>query len=146
MSWCDHDFLGRSLSQIPWSNFKIIDTPAWSGRAKRFFKHKQINVYCTKCKRKHGRRALPSSHPCKKAGYITTLHEYLVYQNENVKNPLTKKKGEPRNEKHVHHHRRHSGHDCRCPPRSQKSPTRKTRHLARSTKSTPSFWRNSDLT
>ena len=87
MSWCDDDFLGQSLSQIPWSNYKIIGTPAWVGRAKRFFKHKQINGYCTKHKRKHGRRSLPSSHPCKKAGYITTLHEYPVYQNENVKKP-----------------------------------------------------------
>ena len=87
MSWCDEDFLGQSLSQIKWSNYKIIGTPAWVGRAKRFFKHKQINGYCTKHKRKHGRRSLPNSHPCKKAGYITTLHEYPVYQNENVKKP-----------------------------------------------------------
>ena len=83
MSWCDEDFLGQSLSQIKWSNYKIIGTPAWVGRAKRFFKHKKIYRWCLTCNKKHppGRRGHRST--CR----TTIKHEYPVYQNENVKKP-----------------------------------------------------------
>ena len=85
MSWCDDNFLGFDLTQIPWENFQIIDTPAWVGRAKRFFKYKKTYNYCTKHNTKHAPRR--GRHPCRLAGHYTTLHEYPVYQNENVKKP-----------------------------------------------------------
>ena len=83
MSWCDDNFLGQSLSQIPWENYKIIGTPAWVGRAKRFFKHKKIYQWCLTHNTKHppGRRGHRST--CRR----TIKHEYPVYQNENVKKP-----------------------------------------------------------
>ena len=41
LSWCDENFKRFKLTQIPWINFKIIGTPAWVGRAKRYFKYKK---------------------------------------------------------------------------------------------------------
>ena len=85
MSWCDDNFKRFSLTKIPWVSFKIIGTPAWVGRAKRFFKYKKTYNYCTKHNTKHAPRR--GRHPCRLAGHYTTLHEYPVYQNENVKKP-----------------------------------------------------------
>ena len=85
MSWCDDNFKRFTLTEIEWGNFKIIDTPAWVGRAKRFFKYKKTYNYCTKHNTKHAPRR--GRHPCRLAGHYTTLHEYPVYQNENVKKP-----------------------------------------------------------
>ena len=82
MSWCDDDFLGQSLSQIPWSNYKIIGTPSWVGRAKRFFKYKKIRWCPTHNKTYSGLCWFNMSCPT-----WNLKHEYPVYQNENVKKP-----------------------------------------------------------
>ena len=88
MSWCDDNFKRFALTKIPWSNFKIIGTPAWVGRAKRYFKHKKITQWCLDCNYSHPpsiRRNLPNGvEPCNN---YTTKHEYPVYQNENVIKP-----------------------------------------------------------
>ena len=88
MSWCDDNFKRFTLTKIPWDNFKIIGTPAWVGRAKRYFKHKKIKQWCLTCNHAHPhtiRRNLPNGvEPCSN---YTTKHEYPVYQNENVKKP-----------------------------------------------------------
>ena len=88
LSYTDDDFKRFRLTQIPWSNFKIIGTPTWVGRAKRFFKHKKISNWCLDCNYRHPptiRRDLPNGvEPCDN---YTTKHEYPVYQNENVEKP-----------------------------------------------------------
>ena len=88
LSYTDDDFKRFGLTQIPWSNFSIIGTPTWVGRAKRYFKHKKIKNWCLTCNHAHPhtiRRNLPNGvEPCN--NYITK-HEYPVYQNENVIKP-----------------------------------------------------------
>ncbi len=83
LSYTDEDFKRFGLTQIPWSNFKIIGTPTWVGRAERHFKHKKIYQWCLthNKKRRPGRRGHRST--CR----TTIKHEYPVYQNENVKKP-----------------------------------------------------------
>ena len=89
LSYTDDDFKRFRLTQIPWSNFKIIGTPTWVGRAKRFFKHKKISNWCLDCNYSHPptirRDHLPNGvEPCDN---YTTKHEHPVYQNENVEKP-----------------------------------------------------------
>ena len=82
MSWCDDNFKRFGLTQIPWSSFKIIGTPSWVGRAKRFFKHKKIYRWCLTCNKKH-----PPGRNRRTGCRYTTKHEYPVYQFENVIKP-----------------------------------------------------------
>lgn len=88
LSYTDEDFKRFGLTKIPWSNFRIIGTPTWVGRAKRYFKHKKIKQWCLDCNHAHPhtiRRNLPNGvEPCSN---YTTKHEYPVYQNENVIDP-----------------------------------------------------------
>lgn len=87
LSYTDDDFKRFSLTQIPWSNFKIISGPTWVGRAERHFKHKEIR-WCLKCdKPANGRLAARRHIRVSKACRLTTKHEYPVYQNENVIKP-----------------------------------------------------------
>ena len=80
LSYTDDDFKRFTLTQIPWSSFKIIGTPTWVGRAKRFFKHRKIRWCLT-----HNIKRWPGRG---RRGCRTTIkHEYPVYQNENVIKP-----------------------------------------------------------
>ena len=81
-SWCDHDFLEQSLSQIPWSNFKIIETPSWVGRAKSFFKHKKTRWCPTHNKTYSGSCWFNINCPT-----WDVQHDYPVFQNESVTKP-----------------------------------------------------------
>ncbi len=87
-SWEDHDFMPFDLTQIPWSNFKIIGSPVWSGESTRFFKHKKIRNWCNFCSRQHTfvERWFQRGWLCRNTQWCTR-HEIAVYQNESVTKP-----------------------------------------------------------